>query len=86
MPDHICPVDISTDSIALHKIMQDSNQYNFLQNQINLKSQLNPDIWDHYLHDYWDKQLPLLVRFRFPLDYNRGGYLKKPGNQPCLCH
>ena len=76
MPDHICPVDLDTDPIALHKIMQDSNEYNFLQNQINLKSQLNPDIWDSYLHDYWDKQLPLLIRFGFPLDYNREGTLR----------
>ena len=46
-----------------------------VQNQINLRSQLNPDVWDHYLQDYWDKQLPLFIRFGFPLDYNREGTL-----------
>ena len=44
--------------------------------QKTLNSQLNPDAWDAYLHDYWDKQLPFLVRFGFLLDYNRDGVLK----------
>ena len=75
MPDHVNPIDVDTDPITLHKIMTDSREYNYLQNQINLKSQLNPDVRDQYLHDYWDKQLPLLIRFGFPLDYNREGTL-----------
>ena len=44
--------------------------------QITLTSQLNPDTWDAYLQDYWDKQLPLLLRFGFSLDYNRDGVLE----------
>ena len=44
--------------------------------QMTLNSQLNPDAWDDCLQDYWDKQLPLLVRFCFPLDYNREGVLE----------
>ena len=44
--------------------------------QLTHKSQLNPDAWDAHLQDYWDKRLPLLVRFGFPLDYNRGGVLR----------
>ena len=76
MPDHIHPVDLDTDPITLHKIIFNSEDYNFLQNQINLWSQFNPSIWDHYVHDYWDKQLPLLIRFGFPLDYNREGTLR----------
>ena len=47
-----------------------------MQSQINLRSQLNPDTWDHYLQDYLDKQLPLLIRFGFPLDYRREGSLQ----------
>ena len=74
MPDHVNPIDVDTDPLT-YKIMTDSTEYNFLQNQINLKSQLNPDVWDQYLYDYWDKQLPLLIRFGFPLDYNREGTL-----------
>ena len=76
MPDHLNPVDVDANPLALHNCMVESKEYNFLQNQINLKSQLNPDIWDQYLHDYWDKQLPLLLRFGFPLDLNREGALR----------
>ena len=39
--------------------------------QITLKSQLNPDIWDHLLKDYWDSQLCASMRFGFPLDFVR---------------
>ena len=45
-----------------------------MDKQINIPSQLNPDIWDHQLVDYWDKQL-LLLRFGFPFDYDRKGIL-----------
>ena len=27
--------------------------------------------WKSYLQDYWDWQLPLLIKYGFPLDYNR---------------
>ena len=46
-----------------------------MNKQINIPSQLNPDVWDHQLRDYWDKQLPLLIRFGFSLDYDRNGIL-----------
>ena len=46
MPDHLNPVDVDANPLALHNCMVESKEYNFLQNQINLKSQLNPDIWD----------------------------------------
>ena len=38
-------------------------------------TQLNPDVWDKYLQGYWDKQLPLLICFDFPLDFNRKAQL-----------
>ena len=75
MPEHVNPIDVDADPITLHKVMIDAREYNYMQNQINPKSQLNPDVWDQYLHDDWDKQLPLLIRFGFPLDYNREGTL-----------
>ena len=40
-----------------------------------LDSQLKPDAWDKYLQGYWDNQLPLLVHFGFPLDFNREAQL-----------
>ena len=76
LPDDVRAKDLDTDPIALHNIISEANQYNFLQSQINIRSQLNPDMWDHYLYDYWDRQLLLLIRFGFPLDYIREGSLK----------
>ena len=46
-----------------------------MNKQINISSHLNPDVWDQQLVDYWDKQLPLLIRFGFPLDFDRKGIL-----------
>ena len=34
-------------------------------------SQLNFVKWTSYLQDYWDWQLPLLIKYGFPLDYDR---------------
>ena len=43
-------------------------KYNFMGTQVQIPSQLNPDIWQDYLVDYWDKQLPYLIPYGFPLD------------------
>ena len=76
MPSNVNPMDSYDDPITLHKKITDSQQYNFLQSQITLITQLKPDEWDHYLRGYWDRQLPLLIRFGFPLDYNREEVLR----------
>ena len=60
----------------MHYCTSNANDCNFMGEQLTLKSQLNPDAWDTYLQDYWDRQLPLLVRIGFPLDYNREGVLR----------
>ena len=39
--------------------------------RIPVKGQLNPHIWREYLSDYWDKQLPDLIDYGFPLDFVR---------------
>ena len=76
MPSLVNPIHSDDDPITLHAKILESNKYNFLQSQINLKSQLNPDAWDHHLQGYWDRQLPFLIRFGFPLDYNRDSSLR----------
>ena len=75
MPNFVNPVQSEDDPITLHNKVLQSKKYNFLQSQITLRSELKPDVWDHYLQDYWDRQLPLLIRFGFPLDYDREGNL-----------
>ena len=53
-----------------HRKVRESNHFNYMQSQIVLPSELNPDAWDTYLNQYWDKQLTLLIRYGFPLDFN----------------
>ena len=64
-----------SDPIALHAMIKDSGEINFLGKQINITSQLNPDVRDCMLADFWDKQLLLLIRFEFPLDFDRDSTL-----------
>ena len=74
-PQDILVNQSSLDSLQLHQKIKDSGEHNFMWVQVMLDSQLNPDVWDKYLQGYWDKQLPLLVRFGFPLDFNREAQL-----------
>ena len=60
----------------IHRSIVDTNTYNFMEAQIEIKSQLNPDVWDKYLKNYWDKQLPLLIRYGFPLDFDTASPLQ----------
>ena len=53
----------------LHQAVKNSNKFNFMGVQIQVPSQLNPDMWDKHLIDYWDKQLYFLIRYGFPLDF-----------------
>ena len=39
--------------------------------QIPVVSKLNHDKWAVYLEKYWDWQLPLLIKYGFPLDFDR---------------
>ena len=47
-----------------------------MKSQITVKSQLNPDVWESLLADYWDNQLCSLIRFGFPLNFQRDNPLK----------
>ena len=71
LPPAVLPSVSNADPLTLHQIIKASGKYNFNQCQINIKSQLNPDAWDRLLQGYWDSQLPLLIRFGFPLDFDR---------------
>ena len=71
VPPPSSPVNVNSDPLTLHKIIKASGKHNFKNCQINAKSQLNPDVWDSLLQGYWDAQLPFLIRFGFPLDFDR---------------
>ena len=71
LPPEINPQTLDMDPLSLHKIVKHSGNFNFLKAQITVSSQLKPDVWDTLLQDYWDKQLCSLIRFGFPLCFDR---------------
>ena len=48
---------------------------------IPVTSQLNVEVWQAPMKDYWDQQL---LRFGFPLDFNRNGPLHLEGDKSLL--
>ena len=54
----------------IHRWIKVSGTHNFMQTQIQIQSQLKPDVWQKYLTNYWDSQLLLLLRYGFPLDFD----------------
>ena len=59
----------------VHKMLKDNSIPNFLGKQIRLKTELNIENWEHYLQDYWDKQLIFLLKYGFPLDFDENNPL-----------
>ena len=57
--------------LQVHDIVKRSGKPNFLQARIPIQSQLQVGAWEEALGDYWDKQLIELIKFGFPLDFNR---------------
>ena len=59
------------DILQLHKMLREDGRHNYEGLQIPVPSNLNYRVWAGYLREYWDWQLPLLIKFGFPLDFNR---------------
>ena len=64
---------VCTDLLWLHRELRADGRHNFAGLQIPISSKLNHEKWAQYLVDYWDWQLPLLIKFGFPLDFDRPG-------------
>ena len=64
------------DIFEAHQITCDSGAPNFLKVRIPVVTQLHPDRWSFHLQDYWDKQLPDLIKYGFPLDFDRKSELQ----------
>ena len=62
---------VCTDILELHKKLRQDGRHNYAGLQIPLVSNLNYDKWARYLTSYWDWQLPLLIKYGFPLDFDR---------------
>ena len=70
LPDY-CPIN--------HNIVSKSGRPNFLQARIKVDTQLHLDKWQKELQGYWDTQLMDLLRFGFPLAFNRVSPLQWEG-------
>ena len=57
--------------IEIHDIVKNTKKPNFLKARIPVMSQLKVEVWQELLKDYWDQQLLQLLRFGFPLNFNR---------------
>ena len=56
--------------LEAHTLVSQTNQFNFMAAQVQVASQLKPGRWDYQLRSYWDSQLPKLIHYGFPLDFN----------------
>ena len=63
--------DILPDVIQSHYIVKSTGLPNFLKSRIPVTTNLNIKNWRSYLKNYWDQQLPDLLEYRFPLDFDR---------------
>ena len=77
---HTSVID-TNDLIEIHEIVRKTKKPNFMQARIPVMSQLNVEVWQELLKDYWDQQLLQLLRFCFPLDFNRNGQLHSSATQ-----
>ena len=59
------------DILEAHSIIRSSGVPNFLKCRIPVQTQLKPKVWAQKLKDYWDQQLPDLIAFGFPLNFDR---------------
>ena len=59
------------DIIETHRLVRQSGVPNFLGLRIPIPTQLKVHRWRYYLRDYFEQQLPDLIEFGFPLDFNR---------------
>ena len=57
--------------LEAHQVVKLTGKPKFLQARIPIKSQLNVKVWEKALEGYWDRQLLELIKFGFPLDFNR---------------
>ena len=74
-----CSLTANTDPLTpfqAHSVIRASGVPNFLKSRIPVQTQLCVDQWQEVLKGYWDTQLLDLLRFGFPLDYDRNSILQ----------
>ena len=77
LTDQILPTDEDIEKcsfvsiVELHEHVKSRGVPNFWGARIPLSSQLHVDKWEEFLQGYWDKQLVHLLKFGFPVGFNR---------------
>ena len=61
--------DLCQDPVKLHKYVDSFKWPNFLGARVQVNFDMNLDLVDLLAKDYWDCQLPLYLRFGFPMDF-----------------
>ena len=61
---------LNFDLLTIHHKIRSTNNYNFLDAQIQVPSQVKIEAWEAYLKNYWDKQLVQPIRYGFPLSFD----------------
>ena len=74
-------VDVTYDGVELtpiemHYAVKKTNKPYFMSARIPVRGQLNGEAWCEHLGEYWDQQLLQLIRYGFPLDFNRACNLR----------
>ena len=63
--------DVSSDILQLHSKLRKDGRYNYRGLQEPIHSKLNFGKWEDYLGNYWDWELPMLIKYGFPLVFDR---------------
>ena len=57
------------DPVKTHNVVKATNKCNFEEAKIQLPSNINFKLLEELCKDYWDYQLPLFLKYGFPLDF-----------------
>ena len=77
LPDHEKLGPKFESPVAQYNRVKVTGPPNFLSARTPVRSQLNVDAWQKHLVNYWDDQLIHLIKYGFPLDFNRDCHLKR---------
>ena len=64
------------DVLMAHTLIRNTGNPSFLGLRIPVRTNLNVSSWRKHLSDYFDQQLPDLIEFGFPLDFDRTRHLQ----------
>ena len=69
-----CIVDkeLCRDPVKLHEYVKQFQWPNFIGARVQVNYDINFELLEYLAQDYWDWQLPLFLKFAFPMDFKGG--------------